>query len=92
LRAPPSLKAPITIDEILEALCELDGGPRNPPGDNPPVFDIKDPGSLARSGDTDDIRLPHTRPPAGANKTLKRGSFAVVVVRTGASWPGSLTV
>src|ERR1700684_3767019 len=32
LRAPASLKAPVTIDEILEALCELDGGPRNPPG------------------------------------------------------------
>jgi hypothetical protein len=32
LRAPAGLKAPVTIDEILEALCELDGGPRNPPG------------------------------------------------------------
>src|SRR3954468_13371331 len=31
LRAPDGLKAPVTIDEILEALCELDGGPRNPP-------------------------------------------------------------
>src|ERR1700690_525750 len=30
-----SLKAPVTIDEILEALCELDGGPRNPPGGKP---------------------------------------------------------
>jgi hypothetical protein len=28
LRAPTGLKAPVTIDEILEALCELDGGPR----------------------------------------------------------------
>ncbi len=27
LRAPASLKAPVTIDEILEALCELDGSP-----------------------------------------------------------------
>ena len=27
LRAPAGLKAPVTIDEILEALCELDGGP-----------------------------------------------------------------
>ena len=35
LRAPASLKAPVTIDEILEALCELDGGPRNPPGGKP---------------------------------------------------------
>jgi hypothetical protein len=35
LRAQTSLKAPVTIDEILEALCELDGGPRNPPGGKP---------------------------------------------------------
>ncbi|QPF83865.1 hypothetical protein IC762_30010 [Bradyrhizobium genosp. L] len=35
LRAPVGLKAPVTIDEILEALCELDGGPRNPPGGRP---------------------------------------------------------
>ncbi len=30
LRAPAGLKAPVTIDEILEALCALDGGPRHP--------------------------------------------------------------
>jgi hypothetical protein len=35
LRAPDGLKAPVTIDEILEALCDLDGGPRNPPGGKP---------------------------------------------------------
>jgi hypothetical protein len=35
LRVPAGLKAPVTIDEILEALCELDGGPRNPPGGKP---------------------------------------------------------
>jgi hypothetical protein len=35
LRAPVELKAPVTIDEILEALCELDGGPRNAPGGKP---------------------------------------------------------
>jgi hypothetical protein len=35
LRAPVGLKAPVTIDEILEALWELDGGPRNPPGGKP---------------------------------------------------------
>lgn len=35
LRAPEGLKAPVTIDEILEALCELDEGPRNPPGGKP---------------------------------------------------------
>src|SRR6201990_3138505 len=35
LRAPAGLKAPVTIDEILEALCGLDGGPRPPPGGRP---------------------------------------------------------
>lgn len=35
LRAPDGLKAPVTIDEILEALCGLDGGPRHPPGGRP---------------------------------------------------------
>jgi len=35
LRAPAGLKAPVTIDEILEALRELDGGPRHPPGGKP---------------------------------------------------------
>jgi hypothetical protein len=35
LRAPAGLKAPVIIDEILEALCELDGGPRQPPGGKP---------------------------------------------------------
>jgi hypothetical protein len=35
LRAPDGLKGPVTIDEILEALCELDGGPRHPPGGKP---------------------------------------------------------
>src|ERR1700759_5615891 len=34
LRAAPGLKAAVTIDEILEALQELDG-PRNPPGGKP---------------------------------------------------------
>jgi hypothetical protein len=29
-RAPAGLKAPVTIDEILEGLCALDGGPRHP--------------------------------------------------------------
>jgi hypothetical protein len=31
LRAPAGLNAPGSIDEILEALCALDGGPRHPP-------------------------------------------------------------
>jgi hypothetical protein len=35
LRGPEGLKAPVTIDEILEALCALDGGPRPPPGGKP---------------------------------------------------------
>jgi hypothetical protein len=35
LRAPEGLRAPVTIDEILEALCALDGGPRPPPGGKP---------------------------------------------------------
>jgi hypothetical protein len=35
LRAPDGLKAPVTIDEILEALCALDEGPRHPPGGKP---------------------------------------------------------
>ena len=35
LRAPEGLKAPATIDEILEALCALDEGPRHPPGGKP---------------------------------------------------------
>jgi hypothetical protein len=35
LRAPEGLKAPIPIDEILEALSELDGGPHPPPGGKP---------------------------------------------------------
>ncbi|MGO4512153.1 hypothetical protein AB4Z51_34650 [Bradyrhizobium sp. 2TAF36] len=35
LRAPEGLKAPVTIDEILEALCALVEGPRNPPGGKP---------------------------------------------------------
>jgi hypothetical protein len=36
LRAPDGLKAPVHIDEILEALRTLDGnGPRTPPGGKP---------------------------------------------------------
>jgi hypothetical protein len=35
LRAPPELRALITIDEILEALPELDGAPRKLPGGKP---------------------------------------------------------
>jgi len=35
LRAQEGLKAPVSIDAILEALCELDGRPRNPPGGKP---------------------------------------------------------
>jgi hypothetical protein len=35
LRAPNGLKAPVTIDEILDALCELDARPWDPPGGKP---------------------------------------------------------
>jgi hypothetical protein len=35
LWAPAGLKASVTVDEILEALRELDGGPRHPPGGKP---------------------------------------------------------
>lgn len=35
LRAPDGLKAPVTIDEILEALRGLGEGPRHPPGGKP---------------------------------------------------------
>jgi len=36
LRAPEGLRAPVHIDDILEALRTLDGsGPRNPPGGKP---------------------------------------------------------
>ena len=35
LRAPDGLKAPVSIDAILKALCELDDRPRNPPGGKP---------------------------------------------------------
>jgi hypothetical protein len=35
MRSPAGLKKPVSIDEILETLCELDGGPRNPPGGKP---------------------------------------------------------
>ena len=35
LSAPAGLRAPVTIDEILDALRELDNDPRNPPGGKP---------------------------------------------------------
>lgn len=35
MRSPVGLKKPVSIDEILESLRELDGGPRNPPGGKP---------------------------------------------------------
>jgi hypothetical protein len=35
LRASEGLRAPISIDAILDALCELDGGPGHPPGGKP---------------------------------------------------------
>jgi hypothetical protein len=35
LRAPEGLKRPVTIDEVLDALKALDGGPWHPPGGRP---------------------------------------------------------
>ena len=35
MRSSAGLKRPVSIDEILEALFELDGGPRTPPGGKP---------------------------------------------------------
>jgi hypothetical protein len=35
LRAPEGLKKPVSIDDILDALTELDRGPPNPPGGKP---------------------------------------------------------
>jgi hypothetical protein len=35
LRSPAGLKAPVSIDEIFDALRELDGGPTRPPGGKP---------------------------------------------------------
>jgi hypothetical protein len=35
LRAPAGLKTPVRIDDILEALRELDSGPSDPPGGKP---------------------------------------------------------
>jgi len=35
LRAPASLRRPVPIDEILDALCELDSDPRERPGGKP---------------------------------------------------------
>jgi hypothetical protein len=35
LRAPEGLRAPVSIDDILEALRALDDGPGHPPGGKP---------------------------------------------------------
>jgi hypothetical protein len=35
LRAPKGLRAPVSIDDILEALRALDNGPRHPPDNGP---------------------------------------------------------
>jgi hypothetical protein len=40
LRAPEGLKAPVPIDDVLEALCALDDGLRHPPGGNPAVISL----------------------------------------------------
>ena len=35
MRSPAKSKRPVLIDEILDALCALDDGPRTPPGGKP---------------------------------------------------------
>jgi hypothetical protein len=35
MRAAANLKQPVSIDAILAALCDLDGGPGQPPGGKP---------------------------------------------------------
>jgi hypothetical protein len=35
MRAPSGLGKPVPIDDIFDALCDLDGGPRTPPGGKP---------------------------------------------------------
>ena len=35
MRSPAGLKKPVSIDEIFDALRELDGPPRTPPGGKP---------------------------------------------------------
>lgn len=42
LRAPAGLKAPVTIDEILGALPELDNGPPDQPGGKPQRVGVTD--------------------------------------------------
>jgi hypothetical protein len=55
LRAPEGLKAPVTIDDILDALRELDGGPRRTPGGKPFRFAVRyDAGAPASAGDLRD--------------------------------------
>src|SRR3954453_12840147 len=58
LRAPDGLKAPVSIDAILEALCELDGGPRNPPGGTPNAGSQRRGRWQLEEDRMDDIRLP----------------------------------
>jgi hypothetical protein len=48
LRAPSGLSAPVSIDEILDALRELDGGPPLPPGGNPAPGGKLPPGGKAQ--------------------------------------------
>jgi hypothetical protein len=70
LRAPDGVKAPVTFDEILDALCELDGKPRNPPGGKP--FRLRSTGRALAAWNCcletkSSLGLPpkHKSPPAG---------------------------
>jgi hypothetical protein len=64
LRAPEGLKAPVSIDAIMEALCELDGGPRQAASRNA-VFPRR--GRWRPEEDPmEDIRLPRRDRPSRA--------------------------
>ena len=59
LRAPAGLKAPVTIDEILEALCELDGGPPiRRAASRTACVQRRGPWRLSRRDTMDEIRSP----------------------------------
>jgi hypothetical protein len=59
LRASEGLKAPVSIDALLKALRELDGGPRNPPAEHAeaPLLHGPSAGGLRRNA-MEDMRLP----------------------------------
>lgn len=58
LRAPEGLKAPVTIDEILEALCALDEGPRTRPVASQYACGPSRGAPLFRRGAMEEVNLP----------------------------------